>query len=111
MIYLAVVTTEGESALHALVLTPVPADGAEQPRRFLWRWNDGGKIARRGWGEVPDALQGENQHSSQGDSVSGTLTDSSIRVSRFFLYRRAVLMFIVDFLFGWTDGRLSDIKV
>jgi hypothetical protein len=39
------------------------------------------------------------------------LTDSSIKVARFFLYRRAVLMFIVDFLFGWTDGRLSDIKV
>ena len=39
------------------------------------------------------------------------LTDSSIKVERFFLYRRAVLMFIVDFLFGWTGGRLSDIKV
>ena len=43
--------------------------------------------------------------------VGDSLTDSSIRVSRFFLYRRAVLIFIVDFLFGWTDGRLSDIKV
>lgn len=44
-------------------------------------------------------------------AVGDSLTDSSIRVSRFFLYRRAVLIFIVDFLFGWTDGRLSDIKV
>ena len=67
MIYLAVVTAEGESALHALVLTPVPADGAEQPRRFLWRWNDGGKITWRGWGEVPDALR-ENQHLFYADS-------------------------------------------
>jgi len=46
---------------------------------------------------------------SGGDRLS-LRTDSSIRVARFFLYRRAVLMFIVDFLFGWTDGRLSDIK-
>jgi hypothetical protein len=44
-------------------------------------------------------------------TVDDSPTDSSIRAVRFFLYRRAVLMFIVDFLFGWTDGRLSDIKV
>ena len=66
-------------------------------------------IARHGWGKVPDALQA--RISTFHDKPSAILTDSSIKVARFFLYRRAVLMFIVDFLFGWTDGRLSDNKV
>ena len=111
MIYLAVTTTEGQSASHAPVLAPVPADGTEQTRGFLWGRDDGGKIARRGWGQVRDALEQEILIGVFHRKPPIILTDSSIKVARFFLYRRAVLMFIVDFLFGWTDGRLSDIKV
>lgn len=109
MIHLAVTATEGQSAFHAPVLAPVPTDGAEQTRGFLRRWDDGGMIAGHGWGKVPDALRA--RISTFHDRPSAVLTDSSIKVARFFLYRRAVLMFIVDFLFGWTDGRLSDNKV
>ena len=68
-------------------------------------------ITRHGWGQVPDALRAGNQYFSIHRKLPVELTDSSINVARVFLYRRAVLMFIVDFLSGWTDGRLSDNKV
>jgi hypothetical protein len=99
VVYLAVATTEGQSTFHALVFAPAPADGTEQTRGFLRRRNDGGKVAWRGWGQVPDALRAGNQCNSH-RGLNNVRTDSSINVARLFLYRRAVLMFIVDFLFG-----------
>jgi len=61
-------------------------------------------IAWHGWGQVPDALRAGNLHFPQKLPIE--LTDSSIKVARFFLYKRAVPTPIADPLFGWTNGRL-----
>ena len=91
--------TVGHRAFPAFIFAPVATHRAYQPRRFSRRRRCSPEVGGYLWWQCRYALRWY-QNRYRGNATERRLTDSSISLSRFFLYSTAVRTLWLDFLLG-----------
>lgn len=98
----AVLVAVHHSTFLTTILSPVSAHRTNHPWRLARRGCNGSQIGRDCRGIAGYALTVVASKLSSADhkqTVNRALTDSSVKRAKFFLYRTAVRIFIVDFFF------------